>query len=169
MIFREIEDVHWKNILEIQDQSYREVCTEELDVLKSKNDASPDTCFVCLSKNGAVEGYLLAHPWSGISPPKLFEPLPNIENCEYLYLHDMAVNPQSKGNGIGRTAALKLFEVAKEKGINRITLVAIQGAESFWSVFGFQEVKGMAISSSYGDKAVLMEKVLDVDNQLLGR
>ncbi|WP_394248580.1 GNAT family N-acetyltransferase [Vibrio profundi] len=115
MIFREIEEVHWNSILEIQDKSYREIGCEELDVLKSKNDASPDTCFVCLSDCESVVGYLLAHPWRGISPLKLFEPLPNVENCEYLYLHDIAISPQSKGKGIGRAAALKLFEVAQQK------------------------------------------------------
>lgn len=160
MIIKEIEEIHWSGILEIQDASYQETGAEELAVLKSKNEASPDTCFVCLSNSGEVLGYLLAHPWCGISPPKLFEPLPNIENCEYLYLHDMAIGPQSKEKGIGRAAAIKLFEVAQNKGINRVSLVAIQGAESFWSKIGFQEVTGVNVCSSYGEKAVLMDKFL---------
>lgn len=162
MLIREIEETHWNSILEIQDKSYPEIGIEELDVLKSKNDASHHTCFVCLSNNGTVLGYLLAHPWSGISPPKLFVPLPNIENCQYLYLHDMAISPQSKGQGIGQALALRLFEVAQKKGINRIRLVAIQGAETFWSLIGFQEINGVNVCSSYGPKALLMEKVLGI-------
>jgi len=162
MIIKEIEEIHWNGILEIQDKSYQEIGIEDLEVLKSKNEASPDTCFVCLSNKGEVLGYLLAHPWSGITPPKLFEPLPNIEQCDYLYLHDMAVSPQSKGKGIGRTAALKLFEVAQNKGIKSVSLVAVQGAQSFWSIIGFQEVTGVNICSSYGEKAILMEKILAV-------
>ncbi|ESP94681.1 GNAT family N-acetyltransferase [Pseudoalteromonas luteoviolacea] len=162
MIFKKIEEIHWNRIIEIQDESYREIGTEELDVLKSKNAASPDTCFVCVSKSGVVLGYLLAHPWRGTSPPKLFEPLPNITDCEYLYLHDMAISPQSKGQGIGRAAALKLIEVARNKGMNKVMLVAVQGSESFWATIGFQEVKGVSVCSSYGEKAQLMEKVLAV-------
>ena len=160
MIIKEIEEIHWNGILEIQDKSYQEIGTEELEVLKNKNEASPETCFVCLSYSGEVLGYLLAHPWRGISPPKLFEPLPNIEECEYLYLHDMAISPQSKGKGIGRAVAIKLFEVAQIKGINKINLVAVQGSESFWSIIGFKEVSGVNICSSYGEKAILMEKIL---------
>lgn len=160
MIIKEIEEIHWNKILEIQEESYQEIGTEELEVLKSKSEASPDTCFVCLSNTEEVFGYLLAHPWSGISPPKLFESLSNIENCEYLYLHDMAISPQSKGKGIGRAAAIKLFEVAQNKEINRVSLVAVQGSESFWSRIGFQEVTGVNVCSSYGEKAVLMEKIL---------
>lgn len=160
MIIKEIEEVHWNEILDIQREAYQDIGAEELDVLKSKYEASPDTCFVFVSNSGEVLGYLLAHPWSGISPPKLFEPLPDNESCEYLYLHDMAISPQSKGKGIGRAAALKLFEVAQNKGIKRVSLVAVQGAESFWSIIGFQEVKGVNLSSGYGEKAVLMEKAL---------
>ncbi len=92
MIIKEIEEKHWDKILEIQEESYQEIGTEDLEVLQSKHKASPETCFVCLSNSGAVLGYLLAHPWSGISPPKLFEPLPDIKVCEYLYLHDMAMS-----------------------------------------------------------------------------
>jgi len=160
MIIKEIDEIHWNGILEIQDKSYQEIGIEDLEVLKSKNSTSPDTCFVCLSNKGDVLGYLLAHPWSGITPPKLFEPLPNIEQCDYLYLHDMAVSPQSKGKGIGRAIALKLFEVAQYKGIKSLSLVAVQGAQSFWSIIGFQEVTGVNVCSSYGEKAVLMEKIL---------
>ncbi|TQF66194.1 GNAT family N-acetyltransferase [Pseudoalteromonas luteoviolacea] len=162
MIFKKIEEIHWNRILEIQDESYREVGTEDLEVLKSKNEASPDTCFVCLSNSDEVLGYLLAHPWGGISPPKLFEPLRNIANHEYLYLHDMAISPLSKGKGIGRAAVSKLLQMAQNKGIKKVSLVAVQGSESFWSIIGFHKVTGIDICSSYGEKAVLMEKVLAI-------
>lgn len=52
MIIKEIEEIHWNGILEIQDKSYQEIGIEDLEVLKSKNEASPDTCFVCLSNKG---------------------------------------------------------------------------------------------------------------------
>jgi len=162
MLIKEIEELHWNGILTIQDKSYQEIGTESLEVLKNKYDASPDTCFVCLSDGNEVLGYLLAHPWSGISPPKLFEPLPNIENGEYLYLHDMAISPQLKEKGIGSALAKELFEVAQNKGINRVSLVAVQGSESFWSRIGFQVVTEVDICSTYGEKSVLMEKVLVV-------
>lgn len=160
MNIKEIEETHWNRILEIQDESYQEIEPEELEVLQGKKEASPDTCFVCLSNCGAVLGYLLAHPWSGIEPPKLFEPLPSVETNEHLYLHDMAISPQSKGQGVGRAIVLKLFEIAQKKGIKKISLVAVQGSDSFWSRFGFEKVHGVKVCSSYGKNAVLMEKLL---------
>lgn len=160
MKITEIAEDHWRGILEIQDEAYHEVDPEELDVLKSKQSVSPETCFVCVSDQGDTLGYLLAHPWNGSKPPKLYEPMFDTENSDSLYLHDMAVSPHSKGQGIGRSMMAKLIEVAELKGVKRITLVAIQGADSFWSLQGFKAISGANICSSYGDHVVLMEKII---------
>ena len=157
MDIRLIEDSHWSDILAIQAKAYHEVDLETLDVLKSKQVASPETCFVCISKQNETLGYLLAHPWGDSEPPKLFVQLLDTINSQTLYLHDMAVDPYSKGQGIGRTMMAKLIEVAKAKGFKRINLVAIQGADSFWSSLGFKVIVGANISSTYGENAVFME------------
>ena len=160
MKIKEIEEDNWDGILEIQDEAYHEVGPEKLNVLKSKQSVSPETCFVCVSEQGDILGYLLAHPWNGSEPPKLFEPLPDIGNSDSLYLHDMAVSLPSKGQGVGRSMMAKLIKVAELKGFKIITLVAIQGADSFWSLLGFKAISGANICSNYGENAVLMEKVL---------
>ncbi|MBR9885133.1 MAG: GNAT family N-acetyltransferase [Oceanospirillales bacterium] len=160
MKIQEIDGENWYGILEIQGEAYQEIGLEDLEVLKSKLAASPNTCFVSLSDQGTVLGYLLAHPWNGSTPPKLFEPLPDITASEYLYLHDMAVNYQSKGQGIGRAMFEELVGVALRTGIQKIRLVAVQGSGSFWSFLGFREIPGATVCSSYGENAVLMEKVL---------
>ena len=160
MKIQEINAANWNRILDIQGEVYQEVGLEDLEVLKSKLAASPDTCFVSLSDQGAVLGYLLAHPWNGTEPPKLFEPLPKITSCEYLYLHDMAVNPQAKGQGVGRAMFEELVGVALRTGTSKIRLVAVQGSDSFWSFLGFREIPGATVCSTYGENAVLMEKNL---------
>lgn len=160
MKIQQIEENNWIGILRVQDEAYQEVAPEELDVLKSKQSASPETCFVCVSDQGDILGYLLAHPWNGAEPPKLFETLVNIENSDSLYLHDMAVSSRSKGQGIGRSMMAELMKVAVLKGFKRITLVAVQGADSFWSLLDFKEVAGVNKYPSYGERAILMEKVL---------
>lgn len=155
-----IHDTNWNSILEIQGEAYQEVGLEDLEVLKSKLTASPDTCFVSLSDQGAVLGYLLAHSWSGTKPPKLFEPLPDITAGEYLYLHDMAVCSQSKGEGIGRAMFEELVRVAMRAGTLKIRLVAVQNSASFWFHLGFREIPGATVCSSYGKNAVFMEKIV---------
>ncbi|MCG7562379.1 MULTISPECIES: GNAT family N-acetyltransferase [Pseudoalteromonas] len=160
MKIKKIEEKNWVGILEIQDSAYHEVGLEELEVLKSKQFASPDTCFVCVSDRDDVLGYLLAHPWIGNEPPKLFEPLPDLVNSDSLFLHDMAVGPHFKGQGIGRSMMELLIKVCVSKGVKRITLVAVQGAGRFWSLLGFEEISGANLYPGYGKNAVLMEKVL---------
>ena len=162
MEITEIGKGNWDSILEIQDKVYHEVGPEELDVLKSKQSISPETCFVCVSEQGDTLGYLLAHPWNGAEPPKLHVPLLVTENSDSLYLHDMAVSPQSKGQGIGRSMMAKLIEVAELKGVKRITLVAVQGADSYWSLLGFNVISGENMCSSYGSNAILMENIIMV-------
>lgn len=160
MKIQEIEENNWGGILYIQDDAYQAFGSEELDVLKSKQSASPETCFVSISDQGDVLAYLLAHPWNESEPPKLFEPLPDIGNSDSLFLHDMVVSSRSKGQGLGRAMMAELLKVAALKGFKRITLVAIQGADSYWSLLGFKEISGANICPSYGENAVSMEKVL---------
>lgn len=160
MKIQKIEENNWTGILGIQDEAYQEIGPEELDVLKSKQSASPETCFVCVSDKEDVLGYLLAHQWAADEPPKLFEPLPDIENSDSLYLHDMAVGSRSKGQGLGRSMMAELLKVAALKGVKRITLVAVQGSDSFWSLLGFKAITGTHICPSYGKDSVLMEKRL---------
>lgn len=160
MKIQKIENDHWHSILDIQDQAYQDLGAEDLDVLKSKHSLSPDTCFVCLSENTQLLGYLLAHPWSRREAPKLFEPLSSAEESDCLFLHDMAVRSVSKGQGVGRAMLRELIEVAKQKEFKYISLVAVQKADSFWLLFDFHIVPEVKVSPSYGDHAVLMEKIL---------
>lgn len=155
-----IDATNWESILNIQAEAYQEIILEDLQVLKSKFTASPDTCFVALSEQGAILGYLLAHPWSGMEPPKLFEALPQLTSGEYLYLHDMAVSSQAAGQGVGRAMFEALVAAVQRTGMQTIRLVAVQGSETFWARMGFTEIAGASIDSSYGGNAVLMEKQL---------
>lgn len=156
-----IKENNWADIMDIQEDAYHEFGLEELEVLKSKQLVSPDTCFVCMSKLGDVLGYLLSHPWRGFEPPKLSQSLLYVEESEYLFLHDMAVKSIAKGRGVGRSMLNELIKIAKKKGVKNITLVAVQGAERFWSLFGFKEVSNQQVCSSYGESAVLMNKVIE--------
>lgn len=156
-----IKENNWGDILVIQEDAYHEFALEELEVLKSKQFVSPDTCFVCMSELGDVLGYLLSHPWRGFEPPKLSQSLLYVEESESLFLHDMAVKPLAKGRGAGRSMLNELIKIAKKKGVKNITLVAVQGAKRFWSLFGFKEVSNHQVCSSYGENAVLMNKVIE--------
>ena len=151
-----ISEAAWPGILKVQDEAYTGVAPEELDVLKSKWQASPQTCFVFQLPNNHIGGYLLAHPWDAPQPPKLFEQHTPPSSGHGLYLHDLAVSQHSRGLGIGKQLATEFLNVARALKFKRVLLVAVQGSEGFWSGLGFTEEAESQVCSSYGMQAKLM-------------
>jgi len=160
MTIQKIQEHDWNDILGIQSECYQAVGPEDLAILKNKWHASPDTCFVYRSEDEKIAGYLLAHPWAAQKPPKLFEPLPLILNCQTFYLHDMAVSSRARGLGIGLALLKRLIMVARQKKANRIRLVAVQGSKNFWAAQGFTEAGSIPLDPCYGTDATFMEKSL---------
>ncbi len=162
MKIQKIGEASWRDILAIQDESYKEIGSESLEVLQDKWHISPDTCFVCISDEGNVAGYLLSHPWFRSEPPKLFEQLASSEEqaIEYLYLHDIAIHPEFRGRAVGHSMVKALFNVATQKNFRKVSLVAVQGSASFWLLQGFHERPNVRVGSEYGNGAVFMEKQL---------
>lgn len=146
----------WPDILKIQDEVYTGVAPETLEVLKSKWQASPQTCFVFQLPNNHMTGYLLAHPWDALEPPKLFESHDPSSSGQGLYLHDLAVSKHSRGLGVGKQLASTLLKAAKALRFKRVLLVVVQGSQGFWSSLGFTEIADGKVCASYGDDASLM-------------
>ena len=160
MFIQKIQECNWDEILHIQEEAYREIGSEELSVLKDKREHSPSTCLVSISKAKEVQGYLLAHPWSGKEPPKLFKALPKISEPDCLYLHDMAISSKFRGVGLGTKLIEHLFSIVKSQQVNKVMLVAVQGSCGFWANNGFNVVADVRVDSSYGNDAVLMETLI---------
>ena len=156
MFITEISEDSWNGILRVQEEAYTDVPPEEVNVLKSKWKASPETCFKFQSENKKIVGYLLAHSWNSDEPPKLFEELPKDSFGTILYLHDLAVSSRVRGMGVGKQLLKKLLDTAKKKRFERILLVAVQNSEGYWSSLGFSEIPNIPVCSSYGSKAKLM-------------
>lgn len=145
-------------VVRIQALCYREIVPESAESLADKQRLSPDSCLVAASSEGLL-GYLLSLPWTADAPPLLdarIEQLPKATDC--LYLHDLAVDPQARGSGLGRWLVQALLEVRSEP----VCLIAIQGSQPWWETFGFRQVQcSPALASklaSYGSAAVYMQR-----------
>jgi len=142
----------------IQRQAYKADLVESIEALASRLRMAPKFAFVARD-GGDCLGYLLAHPWPADQSPGLqnsLEILP--ENCDALHLHDMAVDPAHAGRGIGRALLGALTEAARAAGFSQITLVAVQGADTFWNKMGFLAVRRV---DGYDDGALLMRRILE--------
>lgn len=97
----------------------------------------PPGCFVLGSPAG-VAGYLIAYPWAfGAIPPlnTLLDRLPG--TTETIYLHDLALRPEARGQGHARPIVERLVQAGRQLGASRIALVSVNSSLAFWQGLGF--------------------------------
>ncbi|MCF1426837.1 MAG: GNAT family N-acetyltransferase [Shewanella sp.] len=83
-------------------------------------------------------------------PPSLNQCLPTeLDSPETLYLHDMAFAPAVRWLGAGKALLGRLIAHAKQLGVPHLSLVAAQGAESFWKKQGFEHTHTTKSLGSY--------------------
>jgi len=152
----QISEKSWDEILKIQEEAYTELPPEDVNILKSKWLASPNTCSIYSGNENKIMAYLLSHPWGSDIPPKLNEEAPVNNETSNLYLHDLALSNEARGRGIARALVENLINNAKTQGFTKILLVAVQGSSSFWAKYGFMVIVNAAICPSYGSAAKLM-------------
>lgn len=135
--------------------------TEPCDILAERLALYPAGCLV-LQKGEAIVGYLITHPWHRDTPPPLGKRLGSIPaESDTYYLHDIALLPSGRGGGSGKAATDFVARQARLAGFTDITLMAINGADSYWAAQGFAHVDGSA--AAYGDGTYLMRRSLGSD------
>ncbi|MDF0544460.1 GNAT family N-acetyltransferase [Sphingobium sp. H39-3-25] len=124
----------------------------------------PSGC-ISLEQDGQVTGFLVSHPWLRDQPPALNAPLgPIPEDADTYYLHDIALLPRTRGTGAGTAALAHAMALARAGGFQDVTLIAVNGADSFWSARGFHHVAsgdGEGEPISYGPGTFLMRRAVD--------
>lgn len=155
MLLRAITPTDWDAILAIQAECYSQLEPEPLAVLQSKWHVSPRSCFV-FELNGTVVGYGLAHPWVTHTPPALYQVITNLPDSNTLYLHDIAISAAAQGTGAGTRALSYLIELAQTLGLDSLSLVAVQGADSYWRKQGFEPKSIDKSLASYTHDAIYM-------------
>jgi GNAT superfamily N-acetyltransferase len=107
----------------------------------------PSGCFV------AEGGYAIAHPWAGEAPPLacLLGALPDAP--DHLFLHDVALRPETRGRGLLPALLARLDAL----GFRETRLVAVRGTSALWARHGFVETG--AAKPGYGPSAVAMRRL----------
>ena len=152
---------HMADVLRIQDYCYTEIEPESFESLEAKILASPNTCLIAKSSEGAV-GYLIAVPILYPYLPALNSPTFDLSaDADTLYIHDLAVDGAGRGKGVAQALVRASIDAAKRSGLSRACLVAIQNSQSFWEQFRFETIAEPAVElipkiASYGADAKLM-------------
>lgn len=157
MRIERMTDGDWQALEKLELEAFGDAVAESADVLRSHWLAAPDSCFVARDDE-ALLGFLLAHTWGSEVPPALHQHLTTAD-CEgdILFLHSLVVAQEAAGKGVGTQLVERLLYGAKEQGFQTVLLVAVQGADSYWSRFGFVETTQQA-DASYGAVAVVMQR-----------
>ncbi|HUD29230.1 MAG TPA: GNAT family N-acetyltransferase [Novosphingobium sp.] len=124
----------------------------------------PQGCFVLASAE-AVKGYLIAYPWPLGSVPPLNSLLGGLpETREAFYLHDLAFDPEVRGQGHARPIVERLAADLRALGAERIALVSVNDSLSFWRGMGFEPVTGdeamrRKLASYGGDSTYMVREI----------
>lgn len=111
---------------------------EDIEVMENRFALFPEGCFVA-DNDREVLGYAIAHPAVVGRPAPLNHVLPALEaksNC--LFLHDVALTPSSRGQGLGTSIIPMLTKVARAHKLHRIGLVSVNNSRAFWLSQGFR-------------------------------
>lgn len=153
---RQISMQDWLSVMKIQSEAYVDVQPESEDVLQSKAEFSPETCFVAESQNIHIAGYCLAHPWEKCSCPHLYEISVPTTICDNIFIHDLSVSSKFRSKKVAYTLFNKLYEICKNKNYKTMTLVSVQNSKIFWERLGFSVDHAVNVSSQYGENAIFM-------------
>ncbi|MFE6158692.1 GNAT family N-acetyltransferase [Streptomyces sp. NPDC056486] len=161
MHIRKIAEDDWDGIVALEAETYIDSdLSEEREALESRGNASPDTSFV-LDSEQQIVGYCLALPYPMFQYPDLARGEVTVYRSRNLHLHDFVVAESFRGKGWSGQLLNRLMDTARSKGYEHISLVALGGADAFWSANGFQRRHDVALPQSYGPDAVYMTKEAD--------
>jgi len=148
-------------VLTLQGAIYPPHYHEPRTVFASKLSLAGEFCFVVVQEH-ALMGYLFAHPWPQSAPPALFAAIGQLpEGADSLFIHDMALHPDCRGQRMGQQLLQRCLDAARDAGLCCSTLVAVQDAAGFWQHQGYRPCPTRATTDfpgRYGSDALFMHR-----------
>ncbi|QSX34593.1 GNAT family N-acetyltransferase [Shewanella avicenniae] len=158
-MLRVIKPSDWPTIAYIQQTCYPHALLESVAVLQNKQQLAPHCCFVFEHQQQTV-GYCFAHPWIDNQAPSLHQALAPNDAASTLYLHDVALLPQGRGQGLVHQLLHHLEQFTRISRYCSLSLVAVAGADRYWQKLGFTPCSISKDLNIYGDKAQYMRREL---------
>ena len=150
-----------EKILTVQRVCYPNMLLEEGAALNSKLVIGQEFS-VGVYKNKVEDeqaemiAYIISFPW--VARKKVaFNTESNLntgEVADELYIHDLAVAPSERRNGIGEWLVREVIKKAKMSQLRNIRLISVNSSELFWASLGFSAEDGDV--EGYGEGARYM-------------
>ncbi len=119
----------------------------------------PEGCLVAALPDGRIVGYALAYPAPLGAPPPLDTMLGALlPEADALYIHDVAILPDWRGQRLADAAVAHVLSLA-DGAVMPVMLVSVYGTAPYWGRFGFAP-PSLALEpaklATYGQGAVYM-------------
>ncbi|MFJ6619455.1 GNAT family N-acetyltransferase [Kitasatospora sp. NPDC091335] len=153
---RLLADGDWDAVVALEHDAYAaDGLSEGREALQSRALGSPETCFV-LEHHGAVRGYLLSLPYPPLRCPDLAHPEDGAFASDNLHVHDLVIAEELRGREVALGFIRHFRSHAEELGYERISMVAVRGADILLRLLGYRAHREVAVPASYGRRAVYM-------------
>lgn len=149
----------------LQDQCYGNLLYEPPALLAVRWQSAASSCWVACSDTGQLLAYLFCYPSQDGKVTPLAQPFSPANEPELLYMHDMAVSPLARGQGLAARLLAQAEQFALYRQLPKLALVAVQGSVPYWQKQGFvlqavTEEAQHALQSYTGENARYMQKAL---------
>ncbi|MBV2155882.1 GNAT family N-acetyltransferase [Kitasatospora sp. SUK 42] len=153
---RRLADGDWDAVVALEHDAYAaDGLSEGREALESRALGSPETCFV-LEQRGTVRGYLLSLPYPPLRCPDLARPEEGAYESGNLHVHDLVIAEDLRGRDVALGFMRHFRERAEELGFERISMVAVRGADILLRLLGYRAHREVEVPASYGRRAVYM-------------
>jgi hypothetical protein len=153
---------HLDRVNEIAD-SIHTTLPERPEVFEEKCLLFPEGCRVFV-RGERILGYAVSHSWllDGIPPlDEFLRALPEQPTC--LYLHDIVVLPEARGQKAAEGFLGLLENLARQMSVCHLALVSVYGTDALWGRHGFEVTRRPELAAklrSYGPTAKYMTRTL---------
>lgn len=152
-------------VIKLQDRCYAAELFEPADVVINRFKNCAQTCWVALYQD-KLWGYLFCYPSLAGKVGALAEDFQVQSQANCLYLHDMAVSRDARGQGVARSLLAEAEHFAMSKQYQCLSLVAVQNSATYWQQQGFSPVpeltpeQQLLLASYTGQQAQYLQKNL---------
>lgn len=166
LLIRFMQNTDIPAVVKLQDRCYSADLFEPADLVKRRFQAFPHSCWVACFDD-KLWGYLFSYPslLGKVNPLAADFTAPAYADC--LYIHDVAVSGDARGQGVATLLLAAAERYAKQQRLSQIGLVAVQNSASYWQSKGFALMSELGaeaqqhLASYTGQQAVYLTKTLD--------
>ncbi|WP_306523594.1 GNAT family N-acetyltransferase [Rheinheimera sp.] len=143
LIIRQMQAADLPAVVKLQDRCYSAELFEPADLVKRRYLAFPQSCWVATYQD-KLWGYLFCYPSLIGKVNPLAEDFTEVTQADCLYLHDMAVSSDARGQGVAQQLLAAAEQQAQQLSLSALTLVAVQNSASYWQQRGFNPVLSLS-------------------------